>query len=45
MTPANNISILFADIAGFTRMSSNKEAEELVDLLNDLFGRFDKLCR
>ena len=25
-------------------MSSNKTASQLVNLLNDLFGRFDKLC-
>lgn len=25
-------------------MSSNKSASELVNLLNDLFGRFDYLC-
>jgi class 3 adenylate cyclase len=42
--PINEISILFADIVGFTKMSSNKTAEELVFLLNDLYGRFDKLC-
>lgn len=40
-----NVSILFADIVGFTQMSSNKTAEQLVGLLNDLFGRFDLLCR
>ncbi|VDK73499.1 unnamed protein product, partial [Onchocerca ochengi] len=28
----------------FTKMSSNKSASELVNLLNDLFGRFDNLC-
>uniref|UniRef100_A0A915IDR6 adenylate cyclase n=1 Tax=Romanomermis culicivorax TaxID=13658 RepID=A0A915IDR6_ROMCU len=44
MNLMTNVSILFADIAGFTKMSSNKSADELVDLLNDLFGRFDKLC-
>jgi len=40
----DNVSILFADIVGFTRMSSNKTAEQLVGLLNDLFERFDDLC-
>ncbi|XP_078603088.1 adenylate cyclase type 9-like isoform X2 [Branchiostoma floridae x Branchiostoma japonicum] len=39
-----NVSILFADIVGFTQMSSNKSAEQLVSLLNDLFGRFDRLA-
>ena len=40
----DNVSILFADIVGFTKMSSNKTASQLVGLLNDLFGRFDDLC-
>ncbi|XP_076071082.1 adenylate cyclase type 9-like isoform X1 [Mytilus galloprovincialis] len=44
MSSMENVSILFADIVGFTKMSSNKTAEHLVGLLNDLFGRFDALC-
>ncbi|CAL7940653.1 unnamed protein product [Xylocopa violacea] len=44
MHSMENVSILFADIVGFTRMSSNKTAEELVGILNDLFERFDELC-
>ena len=44
MNQMENVSILFADIVGFTKMSSNKTAEHLVGLLNDLFGRFDELC-
>ena len=39
-----NVSILFADIVGFTHMSSNKSASQLVALLSDLYGRFDDLC-
>jgi adenylate cyclase 9 len=39
-----NVSILFADIVGFTHMSSNKTASQLVSLLSDLYGRFDDLC-
>ena len=39
-----NVSILFADIVGFTQMSSNKTASQLVALLSDLYGRFDNLC-
>jgi adenylate cyclase 9 len=39
-----NVSILFADIVGFTQMSSNKSAAQLVALLSDLYGRFDDLC-
>lgn len=45
MREMENVSILFADIAGFTRMAANKSADELVDLLNDLFGRFDRLAK
>nr|XP_023013791.1 adenylate cyclase type 9 [Leptinotarsa decemlineata] len=45
MDHMENVSILFADIVGFTKMSSNKSAEELVDILNSLFQRFDSLCK
>ena len=44
MNRMENVSILYADIAGFTKMSANKSAEQLVGLLNNLFGRFDHLC-
>jgi class 3 adenylate cyclase len=36
------VTILFSDLSGFTKMSSTKTAGELVKLLNDLFGRFDR---
>ncbi|XP_039764165.1 adenylate cyclase type 5-like isoform X2 [Pararge aegeria] len=39
-----NVSILFADICGFTTLSDQCTAEELVRLLNELFARFDKLA-
>ncbi|ELU13631.1 hypothetical protein CAPTEDRAFT_204074 [Capitella teleta] len=45
MSQMDSVSILFADIVGFTKMSSNKTAEHLVSLLNDLFGRFDIICQ
>ncbi|XP_029040483.1 adenylyl cyclase 78C-like isoform X1 [Osmia bicornis bicornis] len=38
-----NVSILFADIKGFTALASQCSAQELVRVLNDLFARFDKL--
>ncbi|XP_067884526.1 adenylate cyclase type 3 isoform X2 [Heterodontus francisci] len=38
------VSILFADIVGFTQLSSTCSAQELVKLLNELFARFDKLA-
>merc|ERR1719516_71795 len=39
-----NVSILFADIVGFTNLSSQCSAQDLVRLLNELFGRFDQLA-
>lgn len=43
MHSMDNVSILFADIVGFTKMSAKKTAEQLVEILNDLFERFDDL--
>ncbi|XP_075980585.1 adenylyl cyclase 78C isoform X3 [Anticarsia gemmatalis] len=39
-----DVSILYADIKGFTELSSKCSAQELVKLLNELFARFDKLA-
>ena len=38
------VSILFADIVGFTDLASRLEPSELVDLLNKIFSRFDALA-
>ncbi|XP_063601774.1 adenylate cyclase type 5-like isoform X2 [Penaeus indicus] len=40
----DNVSILFADICGFTTLSDQCTAEELVRLLSELFARFDRLA-
>lgn len=37
-------SILFADIVGFTAISSTYSAQDLVKMLNELFARFDRLA-
>lgn len=44
MSRHENVSILFADIVGFTAISSTLPAPELVKILNELFARFDKLA-
>ena len=36
------VTVLFSDLAGFTKMSSQKTATELVKLLNDIFSKFDR---
>ncbi|XP_033126053.1 adenylate cyclase type 2-like [Anneissia japonica] len=39
-----NVSILYADIVGFTGLASECSPPELVKTLNELFGRFDRLA-
>lgn len=38
------VTVLFADIVGFTKFSEGVSPEELVDLLNDLFTCFDNIA-
>jgi len=35
------VSVLFADLVGFTKMSASQPAAEIVEILNELFSRFD----
>lgn len=39
----DDVTVLFADIVGFTRMSSQVEPHELVRRLNQIFSAFDEL--
>ncbi len=39
------VSVLFADIVGFTALSALLEPQPLVEMLNDLFTQFDALAR
>jgi class 3 adenylate cyclase len=38
-----DVTILFADLAGFTHLAAELPAKEMVDLLNELFTRFDEV--
>lgn len=39
-----DVTLIYADIVGFTAWSSNKHPEEVVGMLSELFTRFDKMC-
>ena len=40
-----NVTVLFSDIVGFTRLSQGVPPEELVGLLNEIVFRFDQICK
>jgi class 3 adenylate cyclase len=40
-----DVTVLFADIVGFTALSSNTSAANIVEMLNGLFSRFDELAQ
>ncbi|XP_062917358.1 adenylate cyclase type 2-like [Mobula hypostoma] len=40
-----DVSILYADIVGFTRLASECSPKELVLMLNELFGKFDQIAK
>ena len=39
----SNVSVLFADLVGFTKMSQGMTARQLVEILHALFSEFDQL--
>ena len=39
-----NVTLMYADIVGFTAWSSTKTPKEVVGMLSGLFTRFDNLC-
>jgi adenylate cyclase len=41
----NEVSVLFLDLVGFTALSSVLPARKIVEMLNDIFGRLDKLTK
>ena len=40
----NHVSMIYADIVGFTAWSSKKTPREVIMMLSKLFTRFDKKC-
>jgi adenylate cyclase len=40
----DEVTVLFADIAGFTAFAADRNAAEVVEVLGGLFSRFDALC-
>ncbi|KYC39384.1 adenylate cyclase [Scytonema hofmannii PCC 7110] len=40
----HEVTVLFADIVGFTELSTSTSPTKLVELLNEIFSKFDKLA-
>ncbi|MBK9247975.1 MAG: tetratricopeptide repeat protein [Ignavibacteria bacterium] len=40
-----NVSVFFSDIVGFTKLSQQVNAQDLVGMLNGIFSQFDQLAR
>lgn len=40
----NNVSLLYGDIVGFTKLCTQLSSSQLVRVLNDLFSHFDRLA-
>ena len=39
-----DVSVMFADIVGFTQLAEKMSARQVVDLLNEIFFKFDTIC-
>ena len=39
------VTVLFADVSGFTAFSENKDAEDVANLVNQLWERLDKIIK
>lgn len=39
-----SVTVLFADMCGFTELTGRSAPQEIVDLLDEIFGRFDELA-
>lgn len=39
-----NVTVLFSDIVGYTSMSSHLTAEQVAELLNEIYDLYDNLC-
>ena len=40
----HDVTLLFADIAGFTKYSAGVKPQDVVKMLKNLFTEFDKVC-
>ena len=45
METHRDVTILFADIVNFTPLTATLSVADLVDMLNDLFEKFDQASR
>ena len=39
-----DVTVMFADIVGFTQLSAKMDPQELIEFLNDIFSKFDQLA-
>jgi phospholipid-translocating ATPase len=40
----STVTVIYADIVGFTQWSSTRSPPEVISMLSELFTRFDRLC-